>query len=55
MWYKQCAVIEILVAEKESVRNFDRCRCDVYGSAAAVDRSTVGRWVQKVMATVLHD
>jgi hypothetical protein len=55
MQYKQCAVIEFLVAEKESLRNFHKCLCNIYRSAAAVDRSTVGRRVQKVTATELHD
>ena len=55
MRYKQCAVVEFLVAEEESVRIFHKCLCNVYGSAAEVDRSTVGRWVQKVTATELHD
>jgi hypothetical protein len=55
MRYKQCAVIECLIAKKESVRNFHKCLCNVYGSAAAVNRSTVGHCVQKVMATELHD
>ena len=57
--YKQRAVIEFLVAEKESVENIHRRLCAVYGSCA-VDRSTVGRWVQRVKAsesgeTDLHD
>ena len=57
--YKQRAVIEFLVAEKESVENIHKRLCAVYGSCA-VDRSTVGRWVQRVKAsgsgeTDLHD
>jgi hypothetical protein len=56
--YKQRAVVDFLVAEKESVGNIQKW-CAVYGSCA-VDRSTVGRWVQKVKAsgsgeTELHD
>ena len=57
--YKQRAVIEFLVAEKESVGNICKRLCTVYGSCA-VDRSNVGRWVQRVKAsgsgkTELHD
>ena len=57
--YKQRAVIEFLVAEKESVESIHKRLCAVYGSCA-VDRSTVGRWVQTVKAsgsgeTDLHD
>ena len=48
--YKQRAVIEILVAEKESVENIHKRLCAVYGSCA-VDRSTVGRWVKRVKAS----
>ena len=55
MPFKQSAVIEFRVAEKESVRNFHKCLCIVYGSAAAVDTSTAGHWVQKVMATEQQD
>ena len=57
--YEQRAVIEFLVAEKESVGNIHKRLCAVYGSCA-VERSTVGRWVQRVKAsgsgeTELHD
>ena len=57
--YKQRAVIEFLVAERESVGNIHKRLCAVYGSCA-VDRSTVGRLVQRVKAlgngeTELHD
>ena len=45
--YKQRAVIEFLGAEKESEANNHKRLCAVYGSFA-VDRSTVGRWVQRV-------
>jgi hypothetical protein len=48
--YKQQAVIEFLVAEKESVGNIHRWLCAVYGSCA-VNSSTVGRWVQRVKAS----
>jgi hypothetical protein len=48
--YKQRALIELLVAEKEIVRNNHKRLCAVYGSCA-VDRSTVGRWVQRVKAS----
>ena len=48
--YKQRAVIEFLVAEKESVGNIHKRLCAVYGSCA-VDRSTVGRWVRRVKAS----
>ena len=57
--YKQRAVIEFLVAEKESVENIHKRLCAVYGSCA-VDRSTVRRLIQRVKAseggeTDLHD
>ena len=57
--YKQRAVIEFLVAEKESMGNIHKRLCAVYGSCA-VNRSTGGRWVQRIMAsgsgeTELHD
>jgi len=57
--YKQRAVIEFLVAEKESVGNIHKQLCAVYGSCA-LNRSTVGHWVQRVKAsgsgeTELHD
>jgi transposase len=48
--YKQRAVIEVLVAEKEIVRNIHKRLCAVYGSYA-VDRSTVGRWDQRFKAS----
>jgi transposase len=48
--YKQRAVVEFLVAEKESVANIQKRLCAVYGSCA-VDRSTVRRWVQRVKAS----
>jgi len=48
--YKQRAVIEFLVAEKESVGNIHKRLCAVHGSCE-VDRSTVGRWVQRVKAS----
>jgi hypothetical protein len=48
--YKQRSVIEFLVAEKESVGNIHKRLCIVYVSCA-VDRSTVGRWVQRVKAS----
>jgi len=52
--YKQGAVIEFLVVEKESVGNIHKLLCAVYGSCA------VERWVQQVKAsgsaeTELHD
>jgi transposase len=48
--YKQRAVIEFLVAEKESMGNTHNRLCTVYGSCA-VGRSTVGRWVRRVKAS----
>jgi hypothetical protein len=48
--YKQRAVIEFLVAEKESVGNIHKWLCAGYGSCA-VDRNTVGHWVQRVNAS----
>jgi hypothetical protein len=41
MWYKH-AVIEFLVAEKESVTNTHTHLCNIYGSAV-VNRSTTGQ------------
>jgi imidazole glycerol phosphate synthase subunit HisF len=57
--YKQETVIELLVKEKESVGNIHKWLCTVYGGCA-VDRSTVGCWVQRVNASgsgeaELHD
>jgi hypothetical protein len=48
--YKQRALIEFLVAEKESVGNIHTTLGAVYGSFA-VYRNTVGRWVQRVKAS----
>ena len=48
--YKQRDVIEFLVAEKESVGNIHKRQRAVYGRCA-VDRSTAGRWVQRVKAS----
>jgi hypothetical protein len=48
--YKQRAVIEFLVAEKEVVGNIHKGLCAVYGSCA-FDRSAVGRWVHRVKAS----
>jgi hypothetical protein len=47
---KQRAVIEFLVAEKESVGNIRKQLCAVYGNWA-VDRSIVGFWVKRVKAS----
>ena len=47
--YKQRAVIEFLVAEKESVSSINRGLCNVCVSVA-VERSTVGRWTLRVTA-----
>jgi hypothetical protein len=43
-------VVNFLVAKKESVRNFCKHLCDVYGSAE-VDKHTVGCWSKRVMAS----
>jgi hypothetical protein len=48
--YKQRAVIEFLLAEKEIVGNLHKWLCVVYGSCV-VDMSTVGRWVQRFKAS----
>jgi transposase len=48
--FKQKAVIEFFVHEKESVVNIHKRLCAVYGSCA-VDRSTVGRWAKRVKAS----
>lgn len=48
--HKQRAVIEFLVAEKETVGNIHKRLCKVYGTSA-VDRSTVGRWARRVAAS----
>jgi hypothetical protein len=47
MRFKQRAVIDFFVAEKESVRYICKHLCNVYGSAT-VDRNTVGRWAKSV-------
>jgi hypothetical protein len=57
--YKQCAVIEFLVAENESMGNMHRRLCNVYRSAT-VDRSSVACGTKRVMASEagkaeLHD
>jgi hypothetical protein len=52
--YKQRAVIEFLVEEKEIVRNIHKRLCAVYGSCA-FDRSTVGSWVQRVKASLIEE
>ena len=57
--YKQSAVIEFLVAEKESVRNNHKCLSNVYGSAVD-NRSTICPWTKRVTASKtwkaeLHD
>jgi len=49
VWWKQHAVIEFLVAKKESVRNFHKRLCDFYGSAE-VEESTVNCWANRLMA-----
>jgi hypothetical protein len=43
-------VREVLVAEKESVRNIHEHHLNLYRSAM-IDRSTVGCWVKRVMAS----
>jgi hypothetical protein len=48
--YKQRAVIEFLVAEKEIVGSIHKRFYALYGSCV-VDRSTVGRWVQRFKAS----
>jgi hypothetical protein len=50
--YKQCAVIEFLFAEKDSVKNIYKYLWNIYASAT-VDRSTVGRWVKSVVLQAL--
>jgi len=57
--YKQRAVIEFLVAEKENVGNIHKRLCAVYGSCA-VNRRNVECSVQRVKASgsgemELHD
>ncbi|PSN37820.1 hypothetical protein C0J52_22586 [Blattella germanica] len=57
--HKQRAVIEFLVAEKETIENIHKRLCKVYGTSA-VDRSTVDLWARRVAAseggaaTILH-
>jgi len=48
--YKQQAVTEFLVVEKETVGNIHTQFCAVYGSCA-VDKSTAGCWIQRVKAS----
>jgi len=45
--YRQLAVVEFLVAEKETVRNIRKWLGSVCGHAA-VDRNIVGRWAKMV-------
>jgi hypothetical protein len=45
--YKQFAVVEFLVAEKETVRNIRKWLGNVCGHAA-FNRSIVGRWAKRV-------
>jgi len=42
-------MIELLCAEKESVRNIHLC--NIYGSAAPLNRSATGCWVKRVTAS----
>jgi hypothetical protein len=49
----------LLSTKKESWRNVHKCLCNVYGSDT-VDRSTIGHWLKRVMASKaaggeLHD
>jgi hypothetical protein len=48
--YIQHAIIEFLVVEKESVINIHKHLLSVYGNAT-VDRSTVGHWAKRVIAS----
>ena len=48
--YKLRAVIEFLIAEKETVGNIHKRLCVVYGDCA-VDRRTVGLWTMKAKAS----
>jgi hypothetical protein len=48
--YKQCALIEFLAAEKESMTNVHKCLCNVYGNAV-FNRSTVDGWVERMTAS----
>lgn len=48
--YKQRAVIEFLIAERENVGNIHKRLCAVYGDCA-VDRNPVGRWAKRVKAS----
>jgi len=50
MQYKQCAVIQFLVAKKRSRINVHKHMCDVYESAG-VNRSTTGHWTKRAMAS----
>jgi hypothetical protein len=49
--YKQRAVIQLVVAKKHSRINVHKHLCDVYESAAAVNRSTTGHWTKRVIAS----
>jgi hypothetical protein len=48
--YEQRAVLEFLVAEKESATNIHKRLSNVFVSAT-VDRNTVGRWVKRATAS----
>jgi hypothetical protein len=47
---KQLAVTECLVVNKESVTSIHKSLCIVYTNAV-VDRSSLGHWVKRVMAS----
>jgi hypothetical protein len=46
-YYNQCAVLEFLVPVKEMVGNIHKQLSNIYG-IAAVNSSTVGRWVERL-------
>jgi hypothetical protein len=56
--HRQRAVVEFLVAEKESVRNIHKPLCNVYRSAM-VNKSIVSHWAKRETASeteaALHD
>jgi hypothetical protein len=50
---KQCAIIEILVCEKETPGNIHKQLQGVHGNYA-VDRSSVGHWAKWISAEAAH-
>jgi hypothetical protein len=50
MYVTKHAMLEYLATKEESLRNIQRCLCNVYG-CSALNRSTSGCWTKKVTAS----